>query len=328
MELKKLLIIGFAGVAMVSCNSKDDVTEPTGNVSPRISAELAGMGTRAYDNAWEVNDLIGISCTSSDETDYTNMKYSTTAGDGNFTHVDGQASGIFFQGKEDVTFTAYYPFTGAEGQTPTCNVSTADQSDLKQRTFDYLFTTGAKANKANPQVSFKGVYAFQHKMTRLIIRIVPNGDADVTVDDLKKATTAHPDGNGIAYRLRNIKLNGAFDPVNGTAAASGDASPLYTFSDTADEKSYVVDDNGTATEAGVYYSLIFYPQTLAADATLGFSALLNGAEYNCDLNPTPTLEAGKSYIYTVKVSKTALEVVDCEIDDWTDVTNPGQLEAK
>lgn len=328
MELKKLLIIGVAGVALVSCNSKDDVAEPTGNVSPRISAELAGMGTRAYDNAWETNDLIGISCTSTDETDYTNMKYTTTAGDGNFTHVGGQASGIFFQGKEDVTFTAYYPYTGIEGTTPTCNVSTANQADANQRNFDYLFTTGAKANKANPQVSFKGTYAFQHKMTRLIIRIVPNEDADVTVDDLKKANAVHPDGNGIAYRLRGMKLNGEFNPVNGSANATGEATALYTFSETADEHSYVTEKDGVSTEAGVYYSLIFYPQTFEADTFLGFSALLNGAEYNCNLIPTPTFEAGKSYIYTVKVSKTALEVVDCEIDNWTDVPNNNVLEAK
>lgn len=52
-----------------------------------------------------------------------NVKYVTTAGSGAFTVVNnpGEDNAIYFQNKDDVTFTAYYPYDGENGTAPGTN---------------------------------------------------------------------------------------------------------------------------------------------------------------------------------------------------------------
>lgn len=316
--MKPIFFLG-AALALASCSSNEEGMEtPNGNIAPVISAELAGADTRAHDASWDVNDQIGISCTSADGTDYTNMQYVTAQGDGNFAHVGGDASGIIYQGTQEATFSAYYPFAGTEGTNPVCNLSTDDQTASRQKTFDYLYANGAKGSKANPKVSFSGTCKFSHRMTRVILNIVNNSDTDLTLDDLKKGNADQP----VKYRLSGVKLNGSFNPATGVAEASGAVSSLWEFSATATES--VVQLEG---KDHLQYSLILYPQTLEDGAKVTFNALKNGAEYKCDLTPSPLFAAGKSYVYTIKVSKKGMTVENCEISDWTTEINENEIEA-
>lgn len=288
--MKKTLLFAAAALALTACSNDDNLTGNSEAVAARVTANIDEPGSRAYDQTWEAGDMIGISTTSTGKTHYTNMKYSTT-GDGNFTHVGGDASGIFFQDMNEVTFSAYYPFAGTEKSAAgILNGTTATQTD--QKTFDFLFAEGAKASRTSSTLSFTGDAAFQHKMTRLVLNLQTDANSGFTATDVTTGT----------YKLNGIKHNGTFDTATGEAVATGEANTDWAITATA------ADNANVRT-----YSMILYPQ---ADATLTLKATIGGESYTCNI--TPVLASGMSYTYTITVKKTGLEVKNCTIDAWGD----------
>lgn len=277
--------------ALASC-SNDELTSPSydGPVAAQVTAGINGVLTRAVDASWDKNDAIGISCNSQNQnTKYDNMKYVTTDGDGTFTHAAGVASGIFFQGKEEVTFSAYYPFRGMDGNAAGTidNVTTEDQT--RQKSFDYLYATGATTTYASPTISFTGDAIFKHKMSRLILKITTSTADGFNADDVTKGT----------YSISGIILSGKFDTTNGTAEATGDADDWEI--------------TATPQDAGNQrtYSMILYPQ---GTPTLTFKVEINGQTYATDI--TPTLTESTSNTYTITVKKTGLVVSNNTIEGW------------
>lgn len=80
--MKTHTIIAFVATALVfsACNSdkNDDSNNLVDNTTPVAAQFTAGILTRAFDQQWEVNDLIGVSGTSGD-IKYRNVAYRTTA---------------------------------------------------------------------------------------------------------------------------------------------------------------------------------------------------------------------------------------------------------
>lgn len=270
---------------LAACTNENENLIPEDPVAAQVSASIQGALTKAQDQTWGQGDQIGISTTStSTETRYTNMCYTTT-GNGNFTHEGGDATGIFFQGTEEVTFSAYYPFTGNEGEQPTITADTQEQS--KQTTFDFLFADGVQASKASPTLAF----TFAHKMTRLVLNIKPGTDAGLTQDEVQKGT----------YTLSGIAHTGSFDVTNGTAQATGTPTSDWTIAPLS------------TTSDGLTCNLILFPQTLASDLT--FQATIQGKTYSCTFKPE--LKASTSYTYDISVMKEKLAVGTCQINEWT-----------
>lgn len=291
MKTIRHFILAAAVLALASCSSAGD-NDNIGNepVAVRVTANIDGIGTRAVDGTWENADAIGISTvTAGAATQYANMKYATSSDKlGDFTYA-GNATAMYLQKNEEVEFAAYYPFTGTEGTAAGAisNVKTDDQS--KQKTFDFLFATGAKASKAaGATLSFTGENAFKHEMTRLVINIQADAASGFTADDM----------TGAAYTLGGVKHSGTFNTATGEAAATGDATADWTI---------------TPTSAGnqLTSSMILYPQS---GATLTFKATIGGVTYSCNI--TPALAAGTSYTYTITVKKTGLQVSNCSISGW------------
>ena len=220
------------------------------------------------------------------------MAYETAAADGIFAHVGGKPTGIFFQDMEDVTFSAYYPFSGTEGTAAgVLSGSTADQS--KQREFDYLFAEDVVGSRTNSAISFTGANAFNHCMTRLVITVKVDPDAGFTPAEVA-------DG---AFALQGLQLNGTFDTATGKAEASDEAADAdyWTIPAVA----------GTAADTMVS-SVILYPQSVSE---LKYRVIIDNEEYFATI--TPALAAGTSYSYTVTVKKQGLEVTSATINDWT-----------
>lgn len=289
--MKQFYIFAAAALALSSCSSD----EPAGNnggepVAASVTASIDGVKSRAYDTSWDNGDAIGISTVSTGKTQYANMQY-TTSGNGSFSHAGGIATGIFFQDTDEVTFSAYYPFYGTEGTSAgvISDVTTLDQT--KQKSFDFLFASGAKASRNASTLSFTGETAFSHKMTRLVIELVTDVNSGFDADEVK----------GGSYFISGLKHSGTFDTATGVASAAGDAADGWQIN------AVPADDNGSRT-----YCMILYPQS-AGELTL--KATVDGEDYSCKL--TPALAAGVSYSYTVTVKKTGLEVSDCTINDWT-----------
>lgn len=282
---------------LTSCGN--DGIEPQvydGPVAAQVTAGINSVLTRAMDASWESGDVIGISC-SSTNTNYDNMKYVTAGGDGNFTHDGGVASGIFFQGTENVTFSAYYPFSGTEGS-PTetiLEVTTNDQT--QQKDFDYLYAANATTTYASPTISFTGSSIFKHKMSRLILKITTSATDGFSAADVLSGT----------YSISGIKHSGTFDTTNGTATVTGSATNDWEIT------AIPQDANNLRT-----YSMIFYPQD---NPTLTFKAVINGQTYAKDI--TPALTASTSNTYTITVKKTGLVVSGSTIEGWGEEEGSG-----
>lgn len=289
-----LLAGAMLTLALTSCgNDGIEAQVYDGPVAAQVTAGINGVLTRAMDASWDNNDAIGISC-SSTNTNYANMRYVTT-GDGSFTHDGGTASGIFFQGTEEVTFSAYYPFTGTERNSAgTINgVTTNDQT--KQKDFDYLYAANATTTYASPTISFTGASIFKHKMSRLILKITTSDAAGFNATDVKSGT----------YSISGIKHSGTFNTTTGTAIATDDVTNDWAITATAQDAS-----------KQRTYSMIFYPQD---QPTLTFKAVIGGQTYAKDI--TPTLTASTSNTYTITVKKTGLVVSSSTIEGWGEEHN-------
>lgn len=287
--MKKIYLFTATALALTACSNDEPGINGGEPVAAHVTANINSPQSRAYNQTWESGDAIGISTTSTGKTTFANMKYSTT-GDGNFTHVGGDATGIFFQNTDEVTFSAYYPFTGNENTAAgtIANVTTENQANQKQ--FDFLFASGAKASRANSTLSFTAGSAFEHKMTRLILRLQTDATSGFESTDISSG----------AYVLSGLKHSGTFNTSTGEAIATGDATTDWTITSQASDA-----DNVRT------YSTILYPQT---GANLTLKATIDVVDYTCNI--APALESGKSYTYTITVRKTGLVVSNCTINDW------------
>lgn len=307
-----LLASAMLAFAFTACNNNDIETIPyEGPVPVQVTAGIDGPKTRAIDNSWENGDAIGISCTSQDNvTKYDNMKYVTANGNGTFTHYDGDtedlASGIFFQGTSQVTFSAYYPFAGTEKTKPGTDGkitgSTSSQS-TGQNKIDYLYAGGLTSSYATPNINFKESTQFKHKMSRLKLVLQTSTADGFSATDVTTGT----------YVLGGLKHEGTFDTTTGTAEAASTATALGDWSVSTNCPS--ADANSQRT-----YTMILYPQTVSG--ALPFTATISSQNYKNTANITfdnNTLAVGTSYTFTITIKKTGLEVSGCTIENW----NPG-----
>lgn len=291
----KYFILSVAAMALAACSS-DDVTDD-GPVAAQVTAGIRSLQTRASGIEWDANDKIGITAKGG-KTDYANVEYTISDENaGSFTSVNP----IYFQDLEEVTFTAYYPYN-KDGGTMSLSTAAYYTSKKAQSKIDFMFASGAKADRTNPNVQFVdksgsgGTDArFRHCMSRIVLKFVQGDDTD-----LRDMT---------AFKIKPLKFNGTFDTATGEAKATGDSaselgingiSPYY--SDTYEA------------------SFILFPQTVA-DGKLSLELTLEGQTYKATLSiPSEgtALASGMSYVYTIKVNKTAINVSNAEIAPWTD----------
>lgn len=298
-----LLAGAMLTLAFASCSNDGIENVPLEKpVAAQVTAAIDGVVTRAADASWGSGDAIGISC-SSTYTNYTNMKYVTINGDGNFIHEGGAASGIFFQGTEDVTFSAYYPFTGTEGSVPGSEgvITGSTTTQTNQKNFDYLYAGNVTANYQSHTISFTEGNKFLHKMTRLILVIETSAAAGFNASDVTSGT----------YSISGIKHNGTFNTKTGEATVTGETTDDWEITATA------TDNDNKRT-----YSMILYPHSSPA---LKFKATIGDQTYSADIKPA--LAASTSYTYTITVKKEGLTVSSCTIDGWGAGEN-GSGEAK
>lgn len=315
-----LLASAMLTFAFTSCNNNEIETIPyEGPVPVQVTAGIDGTITRASETSWEHGDAIGISC-SGTNTNYTNMKYVTAIGNGTFTHYNGNdqedfTTGIFFQGTENVTFSAYYPFTGTEGSKPGTEGKisgfTSAQS-TNQNKIDYLYADGLMATYARPNISFNdGVTKFKHKMARLKLVLKTSADAGFSANDVTTGT----------YVLGGLKHGGTFDTTDGTAEAASTAAAV---------DDWLVSNNCPYTDTNNQrtYTMILYPQTVSGP--LPFTATINSQNYRNTTNirfDNNKLQPGTSYTFTITIKKTGLTVNSCTIDGWgTGATGGGTAE--
>lgn len=272
-----------------SC-SNDEIENLAEPVAAQFSANISDvLETRASGTSWDKGDAIGITASGNDGmAAYTNMKYTTTNADGNFTGTT-----IFFQNTGNVTFSAYYPFTGTE-KTPAGtinnNTKATNQTGDAQKNIDYLYATAKDKSYSSNTVAFQ----FAHKMSEITLTF--KAGKDIALNDIT------------GYTISGLKMTGTFDAATGVAATATDAS--------AEDLTMSV-SNLTGTEAAVA-PVILYPQ---AATNVKLSIELDGQKYGCDLTVADSeLKAGNNYTFAITINKTGLTVNKAEISQWNPIT--------
>lgn len=282
--MRKHILLAAAAITLAACSSEDKYIDDP--VAAHISATIGESAlSRACDDTWGEGDCIGV--TMSDR--YLNVKYSTENGDGEFSGTP-----LYFANKhEAVTITAYYPYSGSEGQTPgIIEASTAAerQTPAEQPLFDFLYAVKENATGAAPNVNLP----FSHRMSKLTITF-KNGNAGT---DITKITSCEING---------LILKGSFNPLNGdcSADATSPAAPLSLTS-----------------MNGALHPLILFPQTVE-NVTLKITDS-DAQEYSCVLKfDGNRLESGNNYLYTINVNKTGLNIEEFAIVKWDEQTLRG-----
>lgn len=313
--MKSKYLVAALALTLVACSNDETdnrvVNEPT---AARFYGEISEAATRAAGTTWTADDAIGVTGTSGSTT-YTNIKYEYVA-NGQPFNVATSGNEIYYQSSAQVTFSAYYPFSGTENSAPstvTKTIATTDQDatnksvDSKftpQSQIDYLYGTGTGERGTNDG---KVTFSFKHMMSKLVLVFIAGNE--ISLDDLTQ------------YKLDGLEMDGSFNPINGTAAAN----TTSTTQTLTIEKTSVP---FTAENGNQVSSLILYPQT-ADVATL--TVTVGGKEFTATL-PLPAktehsadngLASGKKYTYNVTVGTQAVTVSQADIDDWTEGVTGG-----
>lgn len=292
MKASKYLFLGMAALAFTACSNEEVIND--GPVAAQVSAGIEGVQTRAAGTSWDSNDEIGISCNGG-KTQYTNVHYTVSnTSDGSFT----SSAPIYFQDLEEVTFSAYYPYT-AEGGTISKTIAADDQKADAQKKIDYMFASGAKASKTNPNVKFTNDGAtdacFKHRMSQLSFTFKQGADTDLT---------AMTD-----FTISGLKMEGTFNTEDGTATATK----------TAQAEDLKITETPFASDTYTR-SLILFPQEVS-DGKFNLTLTLGEEIYKTELSipeDKTVLTAGNKYTYTITVNKTKIEVGQSTIEDWGD----------
>ena len=281
---------GLSAFALAACNKIETSSTADSLVAAKINA---GIQTKVQGATWDPTDAIGITTSGNakkDASEYVNIKY-TNDGTGIF-----RGSDIFFQNPGEVTFTAYYPYSGLENSQPgtagiiESETIAANQSGDAQKQIDYMWAQ-TTAKVSSPEVNFTGENAFKHKMSMLTLTFM-RGD-DVLLADLS------------GYTLGGLTLDGEFNTINGTARAIGTAEPLSIAITGVAE--------GTSYKAG---SLILFPQTIAT-GKIQLTVTLNSQDYKAELS-LDSLEPGKNHTFNITVKKTGISSAAAQITNWVE----------
>lgn len=297
----RLFAVTSVVAAMLAAGCSEENNDPSGNASNAaiVTASIGKtdnvVSSRAANTVWDVDDCIGISTSSvNGKTNYVNIRYKTNGSV--FSPVPGAAgedNTIYFQDKSPTTFTAYYPYEGANGTKPgsdgiiTKELTVADQSPENLPAIDYLWAQQT-AQSSNPKVEFR----FSHRMSRLILNFKAG------------AGTALP--NGLTYTLTQLATEGTFDTSTGEAKATGTVSKL---------------ENLPTSTIGrrITGIAILWPQAVSSmhlqlklgDNTFGAALTFPAGTAGEALAPST------SYTFNVTVERTHITVGQADIDDWT-----------
>ena len=280
---RNLFLLAAAVLAFASC-SKSESTAPTGNSpdpSGRVAVQFTGAtldvepastASRA-ESQWTQAGTIGIFALDEETTGimdgYANVGY-TFNGSQRAFFPDVETIYFPVDGSKR-RFAAYFPYKELAGTT--YKVDLSEQPTLNdQAAFELLWTgvTGAY-DKTLPQVALK----FDHQYAKVSIK-VQNGTG-IEKGDLAQMTVA----------MTGMYLTADFDVVMGTMTPTGDADAL-TFWRNADGSGQ--------------YALVM-PTEAQAGRTVNF--MLGSDTFRWEIGEKK-FEAGKTYDYTVTVSRTPL----------------------
>lgn len=297
MKRKKYLVL-LAALALTACGNEEETTQGAdGRVALQVTS---GIQTRAYNNQWEAGDRIGIYAFGTGGTTvydgYANIPYitQTNGTSGSFSPVTNGTVIYLPTDNAKLDFVAYYPYTA----TLAGNIYTVDVSDqTSQKDIDLMAAGTQTADRNNPNVAFN----FTHKLCKVEVTLEPGSGMSAT--ELADLTV----------ELTGQQTGGTFDvtqPSSAVSVTTSTAKPIALLTNAA----------GTFAEGIVLpsdnYNGMSFEITLSDGASVFTWPLSDAKESN-------KFEAGKKYLYTIRVNKTDISVTST-ITDWTSGNGSGE----
>lgn len=292
--MKKELLLAATVAALLTTGCSEHADQTTTPDSPIALQLRGGIQTRAHDATWDQNDSIGVFMLNQTTAELSNRAYFTALGDGAFAAAQGA---IIYLPVDGTTrnFVAYYPYVknlGADGKTVSLDLSNQNP----QRAIDLMGAgTVVDKSKTDPDVAF----TFTHKLSKLVLSI--EAGEGLTTSELAQTVV----------RLTNQQTRGTYDVLAGGAVSVTAGTPETLV--------LVTTANGLSAEG------IVLPNTDTQDMKLTFS-VPNVGTFDWAVKSAPQsqrFEAGKKYLYTITVNKTALKVTST-VTDWLPGNGTGE----
>lgn len=281
-SINKFILGSVLLTAAVTACVNEDMTPSGDKVAVQISASTAL--TRAVDNTWGQNDVIGISMLKAESSDviapYSNYNYVTTDGNSNFTPATASQIMYFPVDGSNVSFKAYYPYSSKLPAGMTALLSVKDQSslaDLDFMTAEHL----AGTSKDDPNVKLH----FYHRLAKVMI--------DLTTEDNSISL------EGCKLSVKGLKTAGSYDIMNEKLTVDANS--------TADISVLIRNGKGEA---------IFLPREAGAGVTFQVTTA-NGGIYTATLKDDVPFKGGYKHTLHIKLTKTPV-VISATIEEWLD----------
>jgi hypothetical protein len=285
MKLKTIL---YATAAMMIAACSNEVNDEKDALQAlTIQADIASQ-TRVANNAFEKDDAIGIHVVSTATNGLTagsNVQYTAKDANGNFESTEP----IYFKDQNAVNIYAYYPYT--ESLTDNAiSVARTDQTD-------YLY-----AKKENVAYNAtKQQLTFDHVMAQFTLT-VKAGTGVTSLDNLTSVT------------LKGLDSVGSFNTKTGALTSSTAADYALAATDFTATTAATTRDEATTSVTSKYVTRLLFPTS--GKTEIPVDVVFDGATYSATITVAGGLLAGKSYSYTLTITRTALTVDGASISQW------------
>lgn len=289
----KTLLLAAALLAFASCDKNEtrssiDQTDPAERVAVQFTGsalDIAPTPATRAESPWKQTGKIGVYAIDGTTTDivdgYANVGYAYDGSGNTFTPV-GETIYFPVDGSKR-RFVAYFPHQDLTGTTYKVDLTTQPNPD-GQAAFELLWTgVTAAYDKKQPNVSLN----FNHQYARIMLT-VKNG-VGIDTGDLKN----------MAVDITGMHRLADFDVLTGTMTPTDNAAPLTL-------KDYTADGTGR--------TALVLPTTADAGRTMDFT--LGTDTFRWPIGDKE-FEAGKSYTYTVTVTRTPLGLT-ATVTEWVE----------
>lgn len=327
-KTKTCLALCLATALMTAC---DKAEEPSVNQDRLVPLQLAGdisvSRTRAYDQAWEQNDQIGVftavtastTITTSDGTADANIPYKTT-GSTTFTPASTLKQIYLPADGKKVDVYAYYPYNAAVSTTTPLNITVEQtQTTANQVNYDVLSaklvsTEAAPIWRDAPDVRL----VFSHCLTKILIRVIEGAGYNNELS-----------GKISAVNITNQPTTATFDPISQQLTVIGTCDQSISPVQLSENKTngvdpdytttyqYEDDEHNTITKNVIYcYRAIVLPNNNTNNPSGNSKIVFTVGDVTYNYNITESFDAGEQVTFTITLAATAINVT-AEITPWT-----------